>query len=147
MILRPSVIFGSDDTFFNRFGAMARLLPVLPVVGAGTKLQPVYVDDVAAAAAAAVTGPVAAGVYELGGPEIATFRQLKSELMRRSFCLRHEGGTPPQLLKALFTERAGQPSAGFGDVAIGDCELQQAILAIDKEADAKRDFTKTTAAA
>lgn len=81
VILRPSVMFGSDDTFFNRFGAMARVLPVLPLVGPETKFQPVYVDDVAAAAALAVTEPVAAGVYELGGPEVATFRALMQQLL------------------------------------------------------------------
>ncbi len=79
VILRPSVIFGPEDQFFNRFAGMARLGPVLPVVGAATRFQPVYVDDVAAAAERALTGDAAPGVYELGGPEVATFR----DLMRR----------------------------------------------------------------
>ena len=81
VILRPSIIFGPDDHFFNRFGRMARLSPILPLVGAGTRFQPVYVDDVAAAAAAAVEGDVAPGVYELGGPETATFRELMTTLL------------------------------------------------------------------
>lgn len=81
VILRPSIVFGPDDHFFNRFGRMARLSPVLPLVGAETRFQPVYVDDVAAAAAAAVEGDVAAGVYELGGPETATFRELMTTLL------------------------------------------------------------------
>ena len=76
VILRPSIIFGPEDQFFNRFAAMARLGPVLPVVGAATRFQPVYVDDVAAAAERALTGDAAPGVYELGGPEVATFRSL-----------------------------------------------------------------------
>ncbi|SEW41930.1 NADH dehydrogenase [Cognatiyoonia koreensis] len=76
VILRPSIVFGPEDEFFNRFGSMARLGPVLPVVGAETRFQPVYVDDVAAAAALAVEGNVPAGVYELGGPDVHTFREL-----------------------------------------------------------------------
>ena len=79
VILRPSVIFGPEDGFFNRFAGMARLGPILPVVGAGTRFQPVYVDDVAQAAVLGATGVAAPGIYELGGPEAATFR----DLMRR----------------------------------------------------------------
>ena len=76
VILRPSVVFGPEDQFFNRFAGMARLGPVLPVVGAETRFQPVYVDDVAAAAEAALTGGAAPGVYELGGPDAMSFRAL-----------------------------------------------------------------------
>ena len=83
VILRPSVVFGSEDAFFNRFARMALLSPVLPLVGADTRFQPVYVDDVAAAAETAVTGEVEPGVYELGGPEAASFR----ELMRRMLAI------------------------------------------------------------
>ena len=80
VILRPSVIFGSDDKFFNRFAAMARFGPILPVVGAQTRFQPVHVDDVAKAAVVAVTGD-AAGVYELGGPDIESFRSLMQQML------------------------------------------------------------------
>jgi len=76
VILRPSVIFGAEDQFFNRFAGMARLSPVLPVVGGETRFQPVYVDDVAHAAARAIMSDAEPGVYELGGPEVATFREL-----------------------------------------------------------------------
>lgn len=78
VILRPSIIFGPEDEFFNRFAAMARLSPFLPLIGGGrTKFQPVYVGDVAAAILAACEGKATPGtVYEIGGPEIATFRQL-----------------------------------------------------------------------
>ena len=76
IILRPSIIFGSEDQFFNRFAGMSRLGPILPVIGADTKFQPVYVDDVAAAAVQAVVGKVPAGVYELGGPDVQSFREL-----------------------------------------------------------------------
>lgn len=72
VILRPSVIFGTEDGFFNRFAAMTRLGPVLPLVGGRTRFQPVFVDDVAAAAEAGATGAAAPGVYELGGPEVDT---------------------------------------------------------------------------
>lgn len=79
-ILRPSIVFGPEDQFFNRFAAMTRLGPVLPVVGANTRFQPVYVDDVAKAAELALTTDVHPGVYELGGPDVRTFRALM-ELM------------------------------------------------------------------
>jgi NADH dehydrogenase len=76
VILRPSIIFGTEDQFFNRFAAMARLTPVIPAIGADTRFQPVYVDDVAEAAAKAAVGDAAPGVYELGGPSVYTFREL-----------------------------------------------------------------------
>lgn len=80
MILRPSVIFGNEDGFFNRFGAMARMMPILPLFGAKTLFQPVFVDDVAAAAVAGVlTG--AKGVYELGGPEVLSFKALIERML------------------------------------------------------------------
>jgi uncharacterized protein YbjT (DUF2867 family) len=76
-IFRPSVVFGPGDSFFNRFGQLARALPVLPLAGARTRFQPVFVGDVAEAVALAVEGRVAGGkVYELGGPEIRTLREL-----------------------------------------------------------------------
>ena len=78
VILRPSVIFGPEDHFFNRFAALARLSPVLPLVGrGGTKFQPVFVGDVAQAVARAVGGRAPGGqIYELGGPDVKTFREL-----------------------------------------------------------------------
>ncbi|MGY6535425.1 MAG: complex I NDUFA9 subunit family protein [Pararhodobacter sp.] len=76
VILRPSIIFGPEDQFFNRFAGMARLAPFLMVAGAHSRFQPVYVDDVAQAVEKALIADVAAGTYELGGPEIRTFREL-----------------------------------------------------------------------
>lgn len=76
MILRPSVVFGPEDAFFNRFAGLARMSPMVPLFGADTKFQPVYVDDVAAAAEMGATGAAPGGVYELGGPEVASFRDL-----------------------------------------------------------------------
>lgn len=78
VILRPSVVFGPEDQFFNRFAAMARLLPALPLIGGGkTKLQPVYVGDVAEAIGIALNGKAQTGkVYELGGPEVASLKEI-----------------------------------------------------------------------
>ncbi len=81
VILRPSIIFGPEDAFFNRFAGMARFGPILPVVGAATRFQPVYVDDVAKAAELALTSDVAPGVYELGGPDVHTFRELMQTML------------------------------------------------------------------
>jgi uncharacterized protein YbjT (DUF2867 family) len=76
-ILRPSIVFGAEDQFFNRFAGLARLLPIMPVVAGGTKFQPVYVGDVADAVLAAAERDDAPGrTYELGGPRVATFREL-----------------------------------------------------------------------
>jgi len=79
VILRPSVIFGSEDQFYNRFAGM--MGPILPVVGADIKFQPVYVEDVARAAVMGVEGTAPAGIYELGGPEVRTFRALMEEML------------------------------------------------------------------
>ena len=81
VILRPSVIFGSEDQFFNRFAGMAKMAPILPVVGADTRFQPVHVDDVAKAAVMAANGQAVPGVYELGGPDVTTFRDLMGKML------------------------------------------------------------------
>ena len=83
VILRPSIVFGPEDKFFNRFAEMALLSPALPLIGGGhTRFQPVFVGDVAAAVAAAVTDPSAEGrTYELGGPGVYSFRELMTLLL------------------------------------------------------------------
>lgn len=81
VILRPSVIFGPEDQFFNRFAAMTRMSPFLPIFGADTRFQPVYVDDVAQAAVKGVLGQAEPGIYELGGPEVKTFRELMQQML------------------------------------------------------------------
>ena len=81
VILRPSIVFGPEDQFFNRFAAMTRLGPVLPIVGPATRFQPVYVDDVAKAAVLGVAGKAAPGIYELGGPDVDTFRELMVQML------------------------------------------------------------------
>ncbi|MBI1385411.1 MAG: NAD-dependent epimerase/dehydratase family protein [Rhizobiales bacterium] len=86
IILRPSIVFGPEDDFFNRFAAMARLAPMLPLIGGGkTRFQPVYVVDLALAVARAIGGRAEAGaIYEIGGPEILSFRQLMERVLAYS---------------------------------------------------------------
>ncbi|RWN01674.1 MAG: complex I NDUFA9 subunit family protein [Mesorhizobium sp.] len=83
VILRPSINFGPEDSFFNRFASMARYSPVLPLIGGGrTKFQPVYVGDVAEAVARSVDGKAQGGrIYELGGPQVLTFKQCMQEML------------------------------------------------------------------
>lgn len=78
VILRPSIIFGPEDQFFNRFAAMGRIAPLMPLIGGGkTQFQPVYVADVAQAVVAGLDGRAKPGViYELGGPRVYSFREL-----------------------------------------------------------------------
>lgn len=80
---RPSILFGPEDHFFNRFAAMARMAPALPLIGGGrTRFQPVYAGDVGEAIARAIDGGAAPGtVYELGGPEVLTFRQCLERML------------------------------------------------------------------
>jgi uncharacterized protein YbjT (DUF2867 family) len=83
VIYRPSIMFGPEDGFFNRFANMARYSPALPLIGGGeTKFQPVYVGDVAEAISRSVDGAVKGGtIYELGGPRIMSFRQCMEEML------------------------------------------------------------------
>jgi uncharacterized protein YbjT (DUF2867 family) len=83
-IFRPSVVFGPEDQFTNRFASLAQMSPLLPLIGAGvTKLQPVYAGDVATAVADAVEGKTRQGaIYELGGPEVLTMREIMEIILR-----------------------------------------------------------------
>ena len=81
VILRPSVIFGPEDEFFNRFAGMTRFGPILPITGGNTRFQPVFVDDVAAAAEKAILGQAPSGTYELGGPDVETLRELIDRML------------------------------------------------------------------
>ena len=83
VIMRPSILFGPEDDFFNRFAALARMSPVLPLIGGGhTKFQPAFVGDVARAIADAVDGKLRAGtIYELGGPDVRTFKELMEYIL------------------------------------------------------------------
>ena len=82
VILRPSIVFGPEDSFFNRFSAMSRISPFLPLIGAETLFQPVYVEDIAQAAVIAARGSVPSGIYELGGPDKETFRVLMARMLK-----------------------------------------------------------------
>lgn len=85
VILRPSLMFGQGDGFFNLMGTLARLFPVMPLIGGDTRFQPVYVGDVSEAIVAAAEGAVKTGrVYELGGPDTETHRDLLSRILRET---------------------------------------------------------------
>jgi NADH dehydrogenase len=84
-ILRPSLVFGAEDQFFNRFAAMAAMLPFMPVIAGDTKMQPVYVGDVADAVMAGLTeDATVGGLYELGGPRIWTFREILAWILKET---------------------------------------------------------------
>lgn len=82
VVLRPSVIFGTGDVFYNRFASLARFGPVMPIIGGRTRLQPVHVDDVALAAVMAAEGSAEAGIYELGGPDVLTIREIVGQVLK-----------------------------------------------------------------
>ena len=113
VILRPSILFGPDDDFFNRFAAWARIAPVLPLIGGGqTQFQPAYVGDVAEAVVAALENSQTAGrTYELGGPQIYTFRQLLELILTVTGRNRLLVPVPfwAAMLKAFFLELSPVP--------------------------------------
>lgn len=85
VIMRPSIVFGKDDGFFNLLGSLLRLMPVFPLIGGDARFQPVFVGDVAEAFVRAADGEVPQGrVYELGGPEVETYREIVSRVMRET---------------------------------------------------------------
>ncbi|HUN41565.1 MAG TPA: complex I NDUFA9 subunit family protein [Acetobacteraceae bacterium] len=113
VIFRPSIVFGPEDNFFNRFGALARLSLLMPVISGETRMQPVYVGDVADAAMAALGRADAAGaLYELGGPRVWTFRELLAYVLQQTGRHRMMVNVPPSLarLQARLLEAVpGQP--------------------------------------
>lgn len=126
VVIRPSIMFGPGDGFFNLMGTLARWFPVLPLIGGKTRFQPVYVGDVADAFAAAAEGAVKTGrIYELGGPEVVTYRELMERVL-------HETGRhnpllpiPPAVGKLLAAPFAVLP---FRPLITGD---QVDLLQID----------------
>jgi uncharacterized protein YbjT (DUF2867 family) len=112
-IMRPSVVFGPEDQFTNRFAALARMSPILPLIGGGeTRMQPVFVGDVATAVADAVDGKARPGAtYELGGPEVLTMREIMKTIMRITGRNRALVSLPFGLarLQALFLQFAPGP--------------------------------------
>ena len=113
IIMRPSVVFGPEDQFTNRFAALARMSPMLPLIGGGkTRMQPVFVGDVATAVADAVDGKARPGAtYELGGPEVLTMREIMETIMRITGRDRTLVSLPFGLakLQALFLQFAPGP--------------------------------------
>ena len=109
-VLRPSVVFGPEDQFTNRFAALARMSPALPLIGGGaTRMQPVYVGDIATAVADAVDGKTKAGAtYELGGPEVLTMREIMEIILATTERNRMLVSLPFGLakLKAMFLQFA-----------------------------------------
>src|SRR5262252_4779538 len=131
VILRPSIVFGPEDAFFNRFAAIARLAPALPLIGGGrTRLQPVFAGDVAAAVVAAIEGRATPGAtYELGGPAVRSFKELMQYLLatieRRRLLLpipfalaKFQAGILQLLPKPLLTP--DQVELLRGDVTVSD---------------------------
>jgi len=111
-ILRPSIVFGPEDSFLNRFGAMAALSPILPLIHGGTRFQPVYVGDVADAAMAALTRGDAPGkTYELGGPRVWSFEELLRFVLQQTHRRRRLVAVPTWLARfqARFMECLPNP--------------------------------------
>lgn len=113
VIVRPSIVFGPEDDFFNKFAAMARFSPALPLIGGGaTRFQPVFVGDVAEAVAKAVEGEAEAGAaYELGGPQVKTFREcleLMLEIIGRKRLLVPLPFGPARILGGVLQNLPGQ---------------------------------------
>ena len=145
VILRPSVVFGPEDDFFNRFAEMARFSPALPLIGGGqTRFQPVYVGDVAQAAVKALTDPACRGkTYELGGPRSYSFKELLQLLLKTTGRRRALVNLPFGLarLQATFLERLPVPPLTRDQVAllrhdnvVGEGALTLADLGIEATA-------------
>jgi NADH dehydrogenase len=132
VILRPSLVFGMEDKFFNRFAALARLAPFMPVISGHTKMQPVFVGDVADAVMAALASLTAPGkIFELGGPRVWTFREILAFILKttrrdramisipmgiarlQAFFLQHVPGKPltPDQLLMLSRDNVVAPGA------------------------------------
>ncbi|MCY3672309.1 MAG: complex I NDUFA9 subunit family protein [Alphaproteobacteria bacterium] len=146
-ILRPSLIIGPEDDFFNRFALLARLLPALPLVGGGfTRFQPAYVGDVADAAVAALDR--AGGVFELGGPKVYSFRQLMELLLeeigrkrllvpvpfqvmqaKAAFIQFVPGApiTPDQVESLKYDNVVSEGAAGFAELGIEPKDIETVI--------------------
>lgn len=146
-ILRPSIVIGPEDDFFNRFALLARLLPALPLVGGGfTRFQPAYVGDVADAAVAALNR--AGGVFELGGPKVYSFRQLMELLLeeigrkrllvpvpfqvmqaKAAFIQFVPGApiTPDQVESLKYDNVVSEGAAGFAELGIEPKDIETVI--------------------
>lgn len=134
VVLKPSVIFGIEDAVFNRLARFASLLPVLPVVGAKSRVQPVFVGDVAAAVAAAVSDPGCAGqTYELGGPARYTMGELVALVLHETGRRRATVNLPDGL--AAFIGSVAQIPASFMPITPPISKDQALMLAKDNVAE------------
>ncbi|MCB1650862.1 MAG: complex I NDUFA9 subunit family protein [Alphaproteobacteria bacterium] len=147
-ILRPSVIFGEGDHFFNMFAEMSRYLPFLPLIGGGkTRFQPVFVGDVAEAAMSVLEAPRARGqIYELGGPEILTFKEIYERLFKQTGRVRALVSLPfwAAKMQAFFMGFLPNPPLTMdqveslrsdnivkeGALRLGDLEIQPTALSV-----------------
>ena len=126
VIMRPSILFGQGDGFFNLMGALARMLPVLPLIGGATRFQPAYVGDVAEAFAQAAEGQAKSGrIYELGGPQVETHKDLLVRVQREAGRNRPMLPLPSGIAKLLALPFAILP---FPPLLTGD---QVELLGVD----------------
>ncbi len=150
-ILRPSLVFGVEDKFFNRFAQIARLSPIMPVIAGDTKMQPVYVADVADAVMAVLAQPGSQGkIYELGGPRVWTFREILAFILQQTRrkrrlvdipmgiarlqanILQHVPGkplTPDQLLMLVKDNVVAQGALGLTDLGVRPTPLDLVVPA------------------
>jgi uncharacterized protein YbjT (DUF2867 family) len=135
VVMRPSVVFGPEDEFFNRFGALACYFPALPLLGGGgTRLQPVYVGDIGQAVAAALSGVAKPGVaYELGGPKTMTLREAAELTLRAIDRRRLLMGLPlgPSRWIAASTQFASKATFGLFPNLLTTTRDQVDLLALD----------------
>jgi uncharacterized protein YbjT (DUF2867 family) len=150
-ILRPSLVFGLEDKFFNRFAEIARLAPFMPVISGDTKMQPVFVIDVADAVMAALGSPATRGkIYELGGPRVWTFREILGFILKetrrdkklvdipmgiariQASILQHVPGKPltPDQLLMLSKDNVVSPGAlGLADLGVTPTPVELVVPA------------------
>jgi uncharacterized protein YbjT (DUF2867 family) len=150
-ILRPSLVFGLEDNFFNRFAAIARLSPIMPVIAGGSKMQPVFVADVADAVMAALASPATKGkIFELGGPMVWTFRDILAFILKttqrhrrlvdipmgiariQASILQHVPGkplTPDQLLMLEHDNVVSPGAPGLADLGITPTPVELVVPA------------------
>jgi len=112
-VLRPSILFGSDDHFLNMFGGMIAAMPVMPVFAPDAKLQPLFVDDAAEAVVAALEDPAKHGgkIYEIAGPEVVTMRELNERIAAAQGRNRHFAALPDMVGSAIATVSGFLPGA------------------------------------
>jgi uncharacterized protein YbjT (DUF2867 family) len=148
-ILRPSIVFGAEDKFFNRFAEIARMAPFMPVISGATKMQPVFVGDVADAIMAAIATDASMGkTYELGGPRVWTFREILAFILKQTrrdkrlidipmgiarlqaSVLQHAPGqplTPDQLLMLSKDNVAAAGALGLADLGITPTSVELVV--------------------